>query len=213
MPVNLSLLLGFLLLSAVLSAVPGPSVILETSRAISRGRRAAMWIVAGNALGGLGLLALVIAGLGAIVTASSQLFTAVRIAGALYLLWLGIQAIRAARSAEVSQDQDVRAERPAPRWAALRQGFLVGMGNPKSIVALMAILPQFVDPSIGAPVVQMVIIGLAGALAQILIETLWVCAAGSLRAWFRRRPRRIRTLQVTGGVAMIGLSGKLALDR
>ncbi len=88
MLVNPALVGGFLLLSALLSAIPGPSVLLETSRAITRGRRSAMWIVLGNAFGGLVLLTLVLAGLGAIVATSAKLFLIIKYAGAVYLLWL-----------------------------------------------------------------------------------------------------------------------------
>ncbi|TQL70539.1 threonine/homoserine/homoserine lactone efflux protein [Nocardioides albertanoniae] len=207
------LVVGFLLLSALLSAVPGPSVLLETSRAITRGRRSAMWIVFGNALGGMVLLALVLAGLGAIVATSAQLFLVLKIVGAAYLLWLGIAAIRSGLSAPDEQHLDAADELPARRGAAVRQGFAVGVANPKSIVSLMAVLPQFVDLDLGNPTLQMLIIGLAGGLAQVGIETIWVVAAGTLRSWFQRRPVRIRYLKAAGGVAMIGLAGKLAVAR
>lgn len=213
MPVNMNLVVGFLLLSALLSAVPGPSVLLETSRAITRGRRSAMWIVFGNALGGMVLLALVLAGLGAIVATSAQLFLALKILGAVYLLWLGISSIRSALSGSTDRHLATAAEPPARRGAAVRQGFAVGVANPKSIVSLMAVLPQFVDLDLGNPTLQMLIIGLAGGLAQVGIETIWVCAAGTLRSWFQRRPVRIRYLEAGGGVAMIGLAGKLAVAR
>ncbi|NHN56913.1 LysE family translocator [Calidifontibacter sp. DB0510] len=211
MPVNPGLVLGFLVLSALLSAIPGPSVLLETSRAITRGRRSAMWIVLGNALGGMALLALVLAGLGAIVATSAKLFFVVKIAGACYLLWLGIQSIRSARGGiDFGPTESTVA---VGAQASVRQGVFVGVANPKSIVSLMAILPQFVDHRIAHPTVQMLIIGLAGGIAQVLIETVWVFAAGSLRSWFQRRPQRIQRLRAGGGLAMIGLAGKLAVER
>lgn len=214
MPFDPTLLIGFLGLSALLSAVPGPSVILATGRAITRGRGEASWIVLGNAGGGLVLLALVIAGLGAVVATSATLFTVIKILGAVYLCWLGVQAIRSARrdgglDLNPADSHDTRATRPH----LLREGFLVGVSNPKSIVSLMAVLPQFVDPARGSVALQMVLIGLAGGLAQLGIEMTWVLTAGSLRTWFRRRPSRVRTLKAAGGVAMIGLAGKLALQR
>jgi len=213
MPVNPSLVVGFLVLSALLSAIPGPSVLLETGRAITRGRRSAMWIVLGNALGGMVLLAFVLAGLGAIVATSAKLFLFVKIAGAAYLLWLGVQAIRRARSGAGHENAAVRVDVPTTTGRSIRQGFLVGVANPKSIVSLMAILPQFVDHTLGNPTLQMAIIGITGGIAQALIETTWVCAAGSLRSWFQRRPRRIKRLEAGGGIAMIGLAGKLAVER
>lgn len=77
----------------------------------------------------------------------------------------------------------------------------------------MAILPQFVDRALGHPTLQMAIIGVTGGVAQVVIETMWVSAAGSLRNWFQRRPRRLQYLKAGGGFAMIGLAGKLAVNR
>ena len=172
-----------------------------------------MWIVLGNAVGGMALLALVLAGLGAVVATSAELFMIIKIAGACYLLWLGVQSIRSARSGMRPKPTAVTADVPPTAGRFIRQGFVVGVANPKSIVSLMAILPQFVDSSLGHPMLQMLLIGVAGGIAQVLIETIWVCAAGSLRTWFERRPNRIQRLKAGGGIAMIGLAGKLALER
>src|SRR5690606_8180098 len=90
----------------------------------------------------------------------------------------------------------------------LREGILVGVSNPKSLVTLAAVLPQFVDPALGHVPLQLAVIGLTGALAQLLIETMWVLAATRLRAWFRHRPRRLAVLEAGGGLAMIGLAGR-----
>lgn len=186
---------------------------LETSRAISLGRRSAMWIVLGNALGGLVLLAFVLAGLGAVVEASAELFMAVKVVGACYLFWLGVSALRSARSPSVHEPPATADVPGRTSWTrSVRQGFLVGVANPKSIVSLMAVLPQFVDHSRGNPVLQMLVIGLAGGVVQALIETIWVGAAGSLRTWFLEKGRRIRVLRAGGGVAMIAFAGRLAIE-
>ncbi|MGH3353644.1 MAG: LysE family translocator [Nocardioides sp.] len=213
MVVNPGLVVGFLLLSALLSMIPGPSVLLETSRAITQGRRPAMWIVLGNALGGMALLALVLTGLGAIVATSAKLFLAVKIAGACYLLWLGVQSLLSARRTGPDLEPSPATDSSATGILAVRQGFAVGVSNPKSIISLMAVLPQFVDHRLADPTLQMLIIGILGGVTQVLIETLWVFAAGALRGWFRHRPRRIRNLKAAGGIAMIGLAGKLAVQR
>ncbi|MFJ9928178.1 LysE family translocator [Streptomyces misionensis] len=210
---NPSMVVGFLTLSAVLSAIPGPSVLLETSRAITLGRRSAMWIVLGNVLGGLVLLAFVLAGLGAIVAASAKLFMAVKVVGAGYLFWLGVSALRSPRSNSVNKPSATADVPGRTSWTrSVWQGFLVGVANPKSIVSLMAVLPQFVDHSRGNPVLQMLVIGLAGGAVQALIETIWVCAAGSMRTWFLGNRRRIRVLKVSGGVAMIAFASRLAIE-
>src|SRR3954451_19211458 len=146
MVVNVGLLGGFLALSALLSLIPGPSVILSTSRAITEGRGPAMRIVLGNALGGVVLLAAVVAGLGVIVTTVAPVFFAIKIAGAIYLFYLGVRSILSARS---TRPGDLLATIPLDgsenTLYALRRGFLVGVSNPKSIASLAAVLPQFVD--------------------------------------------------------------------
>lgn len=213
-PVNPNLVVGFLTLSAVLSAIPGPSVLLETSRAITLGRRSALWIVLGNAIGGLVLLALVLAGLGAIVATSAKLFMAVKVVGACYLFCLGVSALLSVRSKSVNAPSAAAEVPSRTSWArSVRQGFLVGVANPKSIVSLMAVLPQFVDHSRADPVLQMLVIGLAGGVVQAFIETTWVFAAGAMRTWFSGRRHRIRVLKASGGVAMIAFAGRLAIER
>ncbi|WP_134123596.1 LysE family translocator [Kribbella kalugense] len=213
MPVSPALLVGFVMLSALLSSIPGPSVVLETGRAITHGRSSALWIVLGNAIGGMMLLGLVLAGLGAVVAASAHLFVIVKILGALYLLWLGVRSLLAARAGSTNEFAAVAEPSATSRRRLVRQGFLVGVANPKSIVSLMAILPQFVDHTRGDATLQMLIIGLAGGVAQVGIETIWVHAAAGMRSWFLRRPRRIKAVKAAGGVAMIGLAGKLAFQR
>ena len=213
MPVDPALLLGFLAMSAVLSLVPGPSVVLATGRAITRGRAQAIRIVVGNVIGGIALLVLVVLGLGAIVVASATLFNAVKMLGACYLLWLGIRTLLSIRHGSAADLDETGRHDEASTRKALREGVLVGVSNPKSVVALVAILPQFVDSSIGAPALQMMLIGLAGAAAQFSIEATWVLAAASLRAWFRRSSRRLDALKAAGGLTMVGLAGKLALQR
>lgn len=212
MVVDVALLLSFLVFSALLSAVPGPSIVLSTGRAVTTGRAPAMRIVLGNFLGGLVLVTCAVAGLGAVLAASATLFTVVKWLGACYLLLLGVRALLAAR----------RSARPAPegpsgtgarRTHPLREGLLVGVSNPKSLVTLAAVLPQFVDPAVGSVQVQLAVIGLAGALTQLLVESTWVWAATGLRSWFQRRPRRLVALQACGGLAMIGLAGRVALQR
>lgn len=172
-----------------------------------------MWIVLGNALGGLVLLACVLAGLGAIVAASAKLFMAVKVVGACYLFWLGVSALRSARSDSVSEPTATANVSGRTSWTrSVRQGFLVGVANPKSIVSMMAVLPQFVDHSRGNPVLQMLVIGLAGGVAQALIETIWVGAAGSMRTWFLEKGRRIRVMKASGGVAMIAFASRIAIE-
>ncbi|GAA1723685.1 LysE family translocator [Isoptericola hypogeus] len=202
-------LLAFALASVVLIAVPGPSVLFVVGRSLSLGRRGGLLSVVGNELGSLVPITAVALGVGAVVAQSIVLFTVVKLLGASYLAYLGVQAIRHRRDG-TDVGADPRA-RPASSWTTLRQGFVVGATNPKTIVFFVAALPQFVDFHAGAVPVQMLALGLVFAMIALVCDGAWALLAGSARAWFARSPRRLSTIRATGGGMMIGLAGTLAL--
>lgn len=185
-------------MSLLLSAIPGPSVLFVVGRALAHGRRAALSSALGNALGGYVLVIAVAFGLGTVVAQSAPVFLAVKLTGAAYLIYLGVQAMRAS-------GPEIGAAHPVPRPRRVWEGLLVGISNPKSIVFLMAVLPQFVDREAGDVVAQMLVLGLAGALLQLASDGTWGLTASAARTWFGRSPRRITHLTRTGGAAMIGL--------
>ncbi|OEU91623.1 lysine transporter LysE [Streptomyces abyssalis] len=217
--VDLHRLAAFCAMSLLLSAVPGPSVLFVVGRALAHGRRAALASVTGNAVGGYVLVVAVALGLGSVVSRSAFLFGAVKIVGAAYLILLGVRAVRGSRSTLREGTARGRAAptRTAPETAApggLRQGwegFTVGVTNPKSIVFLMAVLPQFVDRAAGHVVVQMLLLGMAGALLQLASDSMWGLAASAARDWLARSPRRASLLGATGGIGMIGLGVTVAV--
>jgi threonine/homoserine/homoserine lactone efflux protein len=200
--------LAFAALSFVIIAVPGPSVMFVISRALSMGRRAALTTVVGNAAGVYLQVLLVAVGLGSVVERSVVAFNAVKLIGAAYLVWLGVQAIRHRRalSSVLDTDVSVRSGR-----TLLLDGVVVGVANPKAIVFFAAILPQFVDRS-GAPAgVQMAVLGLVFVAIALVSDSLWGLAAGSARQWFVRSPRRLERIGAAGGLVMMGLGVRLAL--
>lgn len=199
-------LLAFMLTSLVIIVIPGPSVLFVIGRAIALGRRAGVLSVVGNALGTIPAIIAVAFGVGAIVASSVVAFTVIKIVGALYLVYLGIQAIRH-RHAHIPGIQ----QRPARTRTLLAEGFIVGLTNPKTIAFFVAVLPQFVDPAAGPVWVQLLMLGLVFEALALASDSIWALAAGTARAWFARSPRRISTLSATGGVMMIGLGGALAL--
>lgn len=202
-------LLAFSLASVVLIAIPGPSVLFVIGRSLSLGRRGGLWSVLGNELGALLPLAAVALGVGSIVAQSIALFTIVKLLGASYLGYLGIQAIRHRRDGlNPSTASEVR---PAPSSTMLRQGFIVGATNPKTIVFFVAALPQFVDFHAGSVPFQMLVLGLVFTMIALMFDTAWALLAGSARAWFAQSPRRLPAIRATGGGLMIGLAGSLAL--
>ena len=199
-------LLAFMLTSLVIIVIPGPSVLFVIGRAIALGRRAGVLSVVGNALGTVPAVIAVAFGVGAIVASSVVAFTVIKIAGALFLVYLGIQAIRH-RHAHIPGIQ----QRPTRARRLLAEGFIVGLTNPKTIAFFVAVLPQFVDPTAGPVWLQLLLLGLVFEALALASDSIWALAAGTARAWFARSPRRISTLSATGGVMMIGLGGALAL--
>lgn len=200
-------LLAFALASLVLIAIPGPSVLFVIGRTLALGRRGGLLSVLGNAAGEVVQIAAVALGVGVVLAQSLLLFSVVKFAGAAYLVYLGIQAIRHRGGGPAT------ASSPDPSSTArvLREGFIVGATNPKSIVFFVAVLPQFVDYSGGAIPVQLGTLGAVFLLIALVSDSTWSLAAGTARHWFARSPRRIAALSTTGGVMMIGLGGTLAL--
>ncbi|MFK0003655.1 LysE family translocator [Paenarthrobacter sp. NPDC090522] len=199
-------LLAFALASVLIIVVPGPSVLFVIGRSIALGRRAGLLSVLGNALGTVPAVFAVAFGVGAIVASSVLAFTVIKIAGAIYLAYLGIQAIRHRHDHARSSPRA-----PSSSWKLLRQGFIVGISNPKTIAFFVAVLPQFVDPTAGAVWAQLLFLGLIFQGLALACDSVWALAAGTARAWFAKSPRRISTLSGAGGVMMIGLGGTLAV--
>jgi threonine/homoserine/homoserine lactone efflux protein len=199
-------LLAFAGVALLLIAIPGPSVLFVVGRSISLGRRGGLLSVYGNAAGeGVHVIAVAL-GLGVLVAESAVLFTIVKLLGAAYLVHLGVQTIRRRKAAGT-------AAVPAPEHgtgALFRQGFLVGLSNPKSIVFLAAVLPQFVDRQLGAVPLQLGVLGAIFVVLAVLSDSLWALLAGTARRWFSGSPKRLQHLDTTGGVVMIGLGGVLA---
>lgn len=203
---------AFAAVSFAIIIIPGPSVMFVVGRALSLGRRAALITVAGNAAGFYAQVMLVALGLGAIVERSAAVFTAIKLVGALYLVWVGAQAIihrRAnAERAVVVEGADVVGHR-----SLFIDGFVVGVANPKTIVFFAAILPQFVA-SDGAPAgVQMLVLGVLFALIALMSDSVWGLAAGTARQWFVGSPKRLELVGAAGGLAIVGLGVRLALTR
>lgn len=198
-------LVAFVIASVVLIVIPGPSVLFVIGRSLSLGRRAGVLSVVGNALGTVPAVLAVAFGVGAIVASSVAAFTVIKIVGAAYLVWLGIQAIR-----HRHDHQTDAARMPASTGTLLRQGFIVGITNPKTIAFFVAVLPQFVVPSAGPVWMQLLLLGLIFQTIALVCDSVWALAAGTARTWFARSPRRMSTLSGTGGVMMIGLGGTLA---
>ncbi len=203
-----SQLLAFALASILFIQVPGPSLLFTIGRALTVGRRAALLSVLGNALGLLAQIVAVALGLGAIVAASAAAYTVLKIVGAAWVVWLGIQAIRHRGDARVALELGERL--PERTSAALRTGFIVGATNPKTIVFFVAFLPQFTNASAGHVGAQIAFLGALFAVMAVASDSVWALAASRARDWFARKPQRLDAMGATGGVMMIGLGATLA---
>jgi len=201
-------LLAFLVTAFVVIAIPGPSVLFTVGRALTLGRRGALLTVAGNSIGVYLQVVLVAIGLGAIVERSVAAYTVVKFAGAAYLVFLGIQAIRHRREQAASVDLTPRT---MSSWRILREGLVVGVTNPKMIIFLTAAMPQFIEPAAGHVPAQIMTLGLIMVVIALLTDSVWAVVAGTARAWFARSPKRIAMMSGTGGAAMIGLGASFVL--
>lgn len=201
-------LLAFAAVLTVIIAVPGPSVVFTISRALTVGRRSALFTVAGNAVGVYVQVVAVAFGVGELVERSAQAFTVVKLAGAAYLVYLGVQAIRHRRSMA-----EALAARAAPVTAAraLRDGVVVGAMNPKTIVFFVTALPEFVSRTAGDLPGQMLIMGLLFPVIALLLDSMWAIGAGTARQWLAASPRRLALVGGTGGLVMIGVGASLAV--
>jgi threonine/homoserine/homoserine lactone efflux protein len=167
----------FVLASLVLAVTPGPGVIYLVTRTLAGGRRAGLASVGGVALGNLGNAALASVGLAAVLAVSARAFTAVKLAGAAYLLYLGIRELRRARHSRHAPRGERRP--PVTRTRVFRDGFLVALLNPKTALFFGAFLPQFVDPA-RPPLAQSLALGAAFVAIAVCTDTLYVLAAARL---------------------------------
>jgi threonine/homoserine/homoserine lactone efflux protein len=201
-------LLAFGAMSFLLIVIPGPSVLFVIGRALAHGRRAALTTVVGNTLGAYVLVAAVAFGIGPIVERSVIVFTALKLAGAVYLIYLGVKAFRERDSLSTALTADSPARNPL---RTLWDGFAVGVSNPKTIVFFAAVLPQFIDPIRGHIVVQMLTLGMIFNVIALVSDSLWGIVASQARDWFGRSPRRLSLVGGVGGLTMIGLGVTVAV--
>ncbi len=202
--------LAFVVASALFIQVPGPSLLFTIGRALTVGRRDALVSVVGNSLGIFTQALAIAVGLGAVVAASAQAYLVLKIAGAGYVVWLGVQAIRHRADARVALEAIGRgAPPPAAALRSLRVGFTVGVTNPKTMVFFVAFLPQFVNDSAGHTGLQVAALGAVFGTLGVASDSIWALAAGKARDWFARRPARLDGLGAAGGLMMIGLGAAL----
>jgi threonine/homoserine/homoserine lactone efflux protein len=190
----------FVVAALALLLVPGPAVLYVVARSIQQGRRAGLASVVGIHVGTLVHIAAATLGLSALVVSSAVAFTAVKIAGAAYLVGLGIWTLfssRAEPAVALGGERNLR--------RAFAQGIVVNVLNPKTALFFVAFLPQFVDPNAPHPAVQIAFLGALFALLGLITDSLWALAAGTAGGMLRRSRRYLRTQRYVTGTVYIGL--------
>ena len=198
---DLHLWFAFVAASVVLLLIPGPTVLLILSYALSQGRRVALATVAGVTLGDFLAMSASLMGLGALVLASAMLFTVLKWVGAVYLVYLGVQLWRSAGSgAALGALAETRA---LPARAVFGHAALVTALNPKSIAFFVAFVPQFVDPS--SPLLPQFAILIATFVGLAGLNTLAYALLADRKRVRIGRPGIIAGLSRAGGVALVGM--------
>jgi threonine/homoserine/homoserine lactone efflux protein len=196
----------FVVAAFIMVVIPGPTVLFTIGRAMALGRLGGFLSIVGTAVGSIVLVVAVALGVGTVVAQSVVLFTIVKVLGAGYLVFLGIQAIRHRKDAARAMS-GVQGTRSG--WRLLLEGFVVGVTNPKSIAFFLAILPQFVDLHAGSIPMQLFVLGAIVVTIGVSCDAVWVLLASAARDWFGRSPRRIEAMSATGGGLMIALGAFL----
>ena len=193
----------YVVAAMVIILAPGPSVLFVIARAIAWGRATAVATVAGNVLGAFTLSVVVAIGLGPLLQRSHLFYIIIQILGGLYLVYLGIDAIR--HSSMHAEDMTNQGDIRPSNARSMRDGFWVGALNPKGIVFFAAILPAFVDRPKGHITSQLILMGAIFAVLAFFSDGSWGVLAGTIRNWLATEIKRLVTMRVAGGCVMIVL--------
>ena len=196
----------FLAASALLTIAPGPDIVYVLTRAIAQGSRAGVAAALGFATGCIFHTVLAAVGIAALIRSSELAFDLVRYAGAAYLLWIGIQALRHRSSFSIDRALDTRA-----LGVIFRQSVIGNMLNPKVTLFFLAFLPQFVNAQAGHVGAQMALLGAIFMAQTIVIFGAVALFSGWLGAWMRAKPSIGERLNVFAGITFIALGIRVAL--
>ncbi len=197
----------------LLAITPGPGIFYVAARTLAGGRGEGVASSFGTGLGGMVHVVAGSIGVSAIVLASAELFTALKLAGAAYLVWIGVRAFRTARRDASIALNDGLATPPAGRRRAFREGVFVEALNPKTAAFFLAFVPQFVDPAAGQVAMQFMMLGFVSVALNTLADIVVAFAASAIREGATARPALIRRLREASGGAMIALGIGLALAK
>lgn len=197
----------------LLAITPGPGLFYVAARTLAGGRAEGVASSFGTGLGGMVHVLAGSLGVSAIVLASAELFTALKLIGAAYLVWIGFRTVRSARSEAANALAGRPTTPPVGARRAFREGVLVEALNPKTAAFFLAFLPQFVDPAKGNVAVQFVVLGFVSVALNTLADIMVAFAASGIRDGAAARPTLVRRLREVSGGAMIALGFGLALAK
>jgi len=201
---SIELYLAYVLACIVVVIVPGPTVTLIVANSMRYGTRAGMLNIVGTQLGLATMIGLVVVGLASLIATMEWWFDWVRLAGAAYLIWLGIGLLR-------SRGTFDRADAvPPTRNGFFLQGFLVVMSNPKALLLFGAFIPQFVDPT-GDYIGQVILLGVTAMASALIFDSVYALLAGRAAAMLSRT--RVQLVSRISGLCLIGGGVWLALAR
>lgn len=200
-------LLAFLGISVLITLAPGPDNLMVIGQSLARGRSAGLAFGLGCAAGCITHIAWATLGVAALIRASAGLFAAFKLAGAAWLAWLGIQALRSGGALAPAAGSP-----PRPWQRDVARGFVANALNPKVGLFFLAFLPQFADPALGSVSLQMLVLGLVFIAQTVVIFGSMAFAAGHIGRLLARRPRLGPWLDRLCGLLFIGLAVRLASD-
>lgn len=188
------------------SIVPGMSMLFVMAQTVQRGARHGAAALAGMQIGYLVWWALAALGLGSLAAGFPKVFAGLAIAGAAYLAWLGVESLRHAGGPH----RDATATRQPVARRAFRSGVAVAIGNPKSLVYMVAMLPPFIDP--GGPIVpQIVVLALVAMVIDVAVGALYI-ATGSRLSMAMREPSNRRRVEIVIGAIYLAIAAGLLID-
>ncbi len=193
----------YLLASILIIIAPGPSVLFVIARAIAWGRKTAVFTVLGNVAGAYLLSIFVALGLGPVLQRSNLAYSVIQWGGGAYLVYLGLDAIRHRKVHAANMTQQTGMQPSLS--ASVRDGFWVGVLNPKTLVFFAAVLPQFIDRNRGHVTAQLLLLGVLFAILALMSDGSWGLLAGTARQWLATDAGRLIRLRTIGGLVMIGL--------
>lgn len=196
----------FIVASALLAIAPGPDVVYVLTRGIAQGRKAGFAAALGFATGCIFHTLLAALGVAALIRSSPVAFDLVRYAGAAYLVWIGIQALRHASSFSLAEGGESKA-----LWTIFRQSVIGNALNPKVTLFFLSFLPQFVNTEAGNVGLQMALLGVIFMGVTIVVFGAVAYFAGGIGNWVRRKPAIATRLNVFAGITFIGLGVRVAL--